>query len=149
MVNKRLPMVRRLVSLVRPAVTGLIVAHVTLGSSVRATTKTVQYAILARMENIRTQKDKHPVYPASPGNLPPKQDSQIATLAPPEHFQTTHPQSHAPSHPLATSLAHPKQVKFKLLRAGHLPPVPAPAPHRYAVARQNAQREPTPAITCA
>jgi len=69
MENKRLPKVRRLVNLVRPAVTGLIAAHVTLGSSVRAMTKTVRYAILARMENIRIQKDKCLVYPAYPGNI--------------------------------------------------------------------------------
>jgi hypothetical protein len=81
MENKRLPKVRRRVKLVRPAVTGLIVAPVTLGSSVRATTKTVQYAILARMENIRTQKDTRLVYPAYLGNTNVSREKKSVSIA--------------------------------------------------------------------
>jgi hypothetical protein len=88
MVNKRLPVVRRLVSLVRPAVTGVIAAPVTLGSSVRVMTKTVRYAILARMENIRTQKDKRLVYPAYLGNINVSQEKKNVSIAKQELFQT-------------------------------------------------------------
>ena len=88
MENKRLPKVRRLVNLVRPAVTGLIVAPVTLGSSVRAMTKTVQYAILARMENIRTQKAKRLVYPAYLGNINVSREKKNVLNARKDIFQT-------------------------------------------------------------
>ena len=72
---------QRLVNLVQPAVTGLIVAPVTLGSSVRAMTKTVRSAILARMENIRTQKDKRLVYPAYPGNINVSREKKNVSIA--------------------------------------------------------------------
>jgi hypothetical protein len=89
MENKRLPKVRRLVNLVRPAGTGLIVAPVTLGSFVRAMTKTVRSAILARMENTSTQLEMRLVYPAYPGNINVSREKKnvlIVKLAP---FQTT------------------------------------------------------------
>ena len=88
MENKRLPMVRRLVNRVRPAGTGLIVTPVTLGSSVRVTTKTVRYATIARKENIRTQKDKRLVYPAYPGNINVSREKKNVLNARKAIFQT-------------------------------------------------------------
>ena len=88
MENKQLSKVRRLVNLVRPGGTELIVAPVTLGSSVRAMTKTVRYATLARMENIRTQKDKHLVYPAYPGNINVSREKKNVLNARKAPFQT-------------------------------------------------------------
>ena len=88
MENKRLPKVRHLVNLVRPAVTVLIVAHVTLGSSVRATTKTVRHATVAQKENIRTQKAKRLVYPAYPGNINVSREKKNVSSAKQAPFQT-------------------------------------------------------------
>ena len=88
MENKRLPKVRRLVNLVRPAVTGLIVTHVMLGSSVRAMTKTVRYATVVLKENIRTQKAKHPVYPAYLGNINVSWEHKNVSNARKDIFQT-------------------------------------------------------------
>ena len=82
-------MVRHLVNLVRPAVTVLIVAHVTLGSSVRATTKTVRHATVARKENIRTQKAKRLVYPAYLGNINVSLEKKNVSIAKQALFQTT------------------------------------------------------------
>ena len=88
MENKRLPKVRRRVNLVRPGGTELIVAPVTLGSSVRAMTKTVRSATVVQKENIRTQKDKRLVYPAYPGNINVSREKKNVLNARKDIFQT-------------------------------------------------------------
>ena len=88
MENKQLPKERLLVNRVRQAGTGLIVALVTLGSSVRAMTKTVRSATVVQKENTRTQKDKRLVYPAYPGNINVSREKKNVLNARKDIFQT-------------------------------------------------------------